>query len=53
MPPMRMMMMYPITVAFTLSGCFPSGSSLADLNAEEPSANVSEIMILINVIFYC
>ena len=38
------MMMYPTTVVSILSGCFLPGSSAVDLGAEEPFANVSDIM---------
>ena len=50
--PMMLMMMYPTTVAFTPSGCFPHGSSVVDLNAEEPFVHVLEIMNLINVMIF-
>ena len=43
MPTMRMMM-YPTTAVSILSGCFLPGSSAVDLGAEEPFANVSDIM---------
>ena len=38
------MMMYPTTAVSILSGCFPPGSNAVDLGAEEPFANVSDIM---------
>ena len=38
------MMMYPTTAVSILSGCFLPGSSAVDLGAEEPFANVSDIM---------
>ena len=38
------MMMYPTTAVSILSGCFLPGSSAVDLGAEEPFANVSDII---------